>query len=512
MRGCLLLLGLACAVACAQDTAGVRGIVVHAATGQPMADVHVRLWLVNRGSTDHPAYGATSDEHGRFSIAGMQAGTYFLQPMHTGFALVKGRDPGARAAPTLVLKDRQQIDDLHLALAPEVDLSGHVLDESGEPIEGVRVTAVSADGPTYLGWKDHGDAGSDDHGEYHIVVAPGRYILKAEPDTGDPDVAEEIRTDGTKEAAFRSAFYPNAPDKARATVVEADADRAGLDFRLAGGAALSISGTVAGVPQGCYVQLTLQVGYTEADVEYDQKASADAQGKFAIPHLDPGKYRLYGGCEAGGRALITQMQEVALDNSSVTVDLTLAPGYELSGSVAPAGAGRTVRLESASSDRGWGPSRTGAVAADGNFQITGIQPDRYRVLLLPPSANEYITVKLDDAPAVHSIVDLRRGGAKLKISVGRAGAIEGAVEGHPNAMVFLYPDSDYVREALHLRQTGNDGSFRFEGLAPGKYRMYGFDLVGGQKYTRFEDVAASADLVEVKAGETTKANAKILAK
>jgi hypothetical protein len=205
------------------------------------------------------------------------------------------------------------------------------------------------------------------------------------------------------------------------------------------------------------------------------------------------------------------MVEIALENSSAAVDLALTPGRELTGTVEPAGAvGRAVRLESAASTRGWGPARTVPVAADGAFQIVRIPPDRYRVLLLPQKSDEYIAVKLDDAAAAHQTVDLRRGGSKLKVTEAKAGAITGAADNHSRAFVFLFPDGEYTLEAMQLRDTPSDGAFRFERLEPGKYRLFAQDPLAGSKAgADFKVAAAAADVVEVKAGETTAWNAKV---
>jgi hypothetical protein len=508
--GCLALCLSRCTTA--QETASIRGVVIDAVKHQPMRNVHVRLMLVNRGDTDNPAYGATSNEQGQFSISGLRTGTYFLQPLRAGYVHIPGSAPDAPGAPVVAVKAGSQMADIRLEMAPEVELSGRVTDEGGDPIPDVRVLAEAAGGRTYLGWHDSGLGITDDRGEFHIAMPPGKYLLKAEPDSGDSDVPEEIRSDGTSEAAYRAVFYPNTPEKARAAVLAVDGDRAGLDFRLASRAVLGIRGTISGIPQGCQVEVMLQTGSERGDVEFEQKATVDARGKFAIPHLDPGRYRLYAGCEVAGHALRSQMMELTLDNSVATADLALAPGQELTGTVEPAGAaGRTVRIESAFSTNGWGPSRTAPVAADGTFQITGIQPDRYRVLLLPQTANEYISVKLDDAGAPHNTVDLRQGGSKLKIAVAKGGAIAGAViGGHANAMVFLFPDGDYSTDALRFHQTGGDPSFQFDALAPGKYRLYAWDPLAGHKWVEAQEAAAATDLVEVKAGELTKVNAKVI--
>ena len=512
---------LLCGWAVAQDTASIRGTIVDrvnylvdSVNYRPLRGVHLRLELMAKPGLDGPVYGAITDDAGRFSVTGLRAGSYVINPALTGYVYVRGSQPDSPKSPVVEVKAGQQVDGLRIEMAAEAELSGHVFDESGEPLPDIELRVNSPEGSFRSGWRETWFAHSDDRGEFHIAVAPGKYVVKAEPPPGDSDAQEEVRTDGTSEITYRPVYYSNAPDPMRATVIEvaAGAERSGLDFHLSRTSVLKISGTISGAPADCPIDLILQVDYRDGDSMYDQPVGVGREGKFSISHLAPATYRLYAGCESGSHWLRSQMLEVTLENSSAVVELALAPGRELTGTATTAGvAGRTVHLESAASTRGHGPGGEDAVAADGTFQLSGIQPDRYRVLLAPQSGSEYLTVTLDDAPASHNVVDLRTGGAKLKITVGKAGSIAGIVEDHPHSRVFLYPDGDYEREAMRSASTEDDGGFHFDSLPPGKYRLAAWNAGLGWQMDP-ADAARKAEPVEVKAGETATAKVQVATK
>ena len=79
-------------------------------------------------------YGAISDASGHFSIANMPPGTYAVIGERAGYVYI--------SAPTIALKDGQRLTDFKLEMTPQTIISGRVVDEYGDPVEGVPVEAL----------------------------------------------------------------------------------------------------------------------------------------------------------------------------------------------------------------------------------------------------------------------------------------------------------------------------------------------------------------------------------
>jgi hypothetical protein len=108
-----LCLPLLCACAAAQP-ASIRGRTYDSTTGKPLSRVHIRLAVPSRDQGYSAAWGAMSDDEGRFSIASIPPGTYLVQGLRPGyFYLPKGTS-------SLTLKTGEHLDDFRMDLAPHL--------------------------------------------------------------------------------------------------------------------------------------------------------------------------------------------------------------------------------------------------------------------------------------------------------------------------------------------------------------------------------------------------------
>jgi protocatechuate 3,4-dioxygenase beta subunit len=126
----LLLAG--CALA---QPAGTAGVVVDQ-NGKPLAGVHVRLITGDFNSNDgvETVYGATSDAAGQFSMEGLKPGLYIVMAERTGYI-----EQSSSPLPILALKPGQHLTDHKIVMAARAMIAGHVLDEFGDPVQGVDV-------------------------------------------------------------------------------------------------------------------------------------------------------------------------------------------------------------------------------------------------------------------------------------------------------------------------------------------------------------------------------------
>ena len=183
---CLLLAGL-CLLGQQPPAATcfVSGRVVNAANGEPVS--RARLLL---GGTDNPTGGSDSaavyttvtDDRGRFAMKDIEAGKYNFTAQRAGFVRMSygARRPG-REGITLSLDTGQQLTGVIFRMTAHAVIAGRILDEDGEPLQGVQVTADRywfIEGKRQL--SPAGFASTDDLGEYRMFgLSPGRYYLMA---------------------------------------------------------------------------------------------------------------------------------------------------------------------------------------------------------------------------------------------------------------------------------------------------------------------------------------------
>ncbi|MGB7759682.1 MAG: carboxypeptidase regulatory-like domain-containing protein [Bryobacteraceae bacterium] len=517
-RAALLVICCACLGA---QPAAIEGVVVNQANGRPMPGVHVRL-LSAAASADMQPYGAMTDLAGHFSIARLPAGIYIADAIQRGFFRMppKGGGPLQRVS----LKAGQQLTGFKIEMAQGATISGRVLDENGDPMQaGVHAEAESERAMYYGGRWGSGD----ERGEFHLSLPPGKYYIVAEAGGGVGE--QEIRTDGTVGVVYGRTYYPGSAAKGKAVPVEAmaGAELTGVDIHLVrqarGG---SIGGVVTGTAEAGGTMVALQRGDDSGHMGFAGNAGADQDGHFLFSNLQPGTYRLFARHRSDKNWIYSQPIEVRLEGGDVTnANLVLAPGGELTGKLEMAGSPGTEKLSVALEPTQPGYSfgdASAEVDQSGAFHIANIAPGTYRVKVTPIPENAYLkSVRLDGIELPGGELDLWRAaqGSSLKIVVSRnGGQIQGKLldkGGEPvgamPAMVILVTDPQEIDLERSLKMV-EDGTYLFQGLRPGKYRLLAFDEWGPEFLEMVKKVAASAEEIEIMEGDRKVKDLKLLVK
>ena len=533
-RAILLLLAGACL--CAQQQGSIEGTATNALTHEPLSDVHVRL--INATFTGiNGAYGAISDRAGHFSIATIRPGTYILLPEHAGFLHVQTKS--ASAIPTLAIKPGEQLTGYQLEMTPRAVISGRVVDDSGDPVQGLRVLAVPVSpesAPVIIG--NNPSSSTDDRGQFRIPGAAGKYYLQVTPNQSNSSDRPEVRSDGTSEVIYGTTFYPSALRKDRAAVVEAVAgkDVGGLEIRLARQQqGLSISGVVSGIPEGsARPYVILQFGEKAPIITTGRSTSAAADGKFKFESLQPGFYRILAQYSDGRATHVSRSMEWTLENTDVSnVELHLVPGLEVSGRVRmegdPAGPPPkgTVKLDPQLGFMNDNLQRSGGeLDAEGVFRIKGIAPARYKVRVDPLPEGAYVkTLEIDGAPVPPDALDLTNAAKNVsaRVVIGREGAlVSGRVldsNGEPmqTSVVMIYLVKEFT-EMLTGNGTAHatpEGKYTLKGVAPGKYKLLAVDafrVSGIAAIDMLKDMFTHAEEIEFKEGEKITKDLKLAAR
>jgi hypothetical protein len=133
-----------------------------------------------------------TDDQGKFAIPDVDEGSYTLTIQANGYVATNygQRYIGGPGVP-IVLKAGQALRDLSIRLSPASTISGRIRDTADQPLRNVPVQLLrySYNAQGQLSYQPVGSARTDDHGEYRIYwMTPGRYYLLA----GDPSGSNSL--------------------------------------------------------------------------------------------------------------------------------------------------------------------------------------------------------------------------------------------------------------------------------------------------------------------------------
>ena len=480
----LALLFCSCLLA---QQAGIQGVVIDGVTRQPMAGVHITLRTapaIAAEREDGDSYGAISRPDGHFSIADLKPGVYYLIAQHNGYVQLPGKKPGSGK---ITLKSGEPVQDVTVELTQHAVIIGHVLDEYGDPVPHVQVSAESA-----------GMARTDDRGQFRISLPPGKHYVQAlaEPLRHSAWTTPEIRTDGVVPSVYGTTFYPSAATSDKATAIELTPGQtvSGIDIHLTPKRSVTIRGRVDGTQANspgapAYVLLESASSGVVGHGGFSQPAFTQPDGTFAIIGLTPGKYRLMAHQIQDGPNMQSAIVEMDAETDENSVVLTLVHGEKLSGTVEieedmskPATREKLgIRL---SPEIQLGANKGADVDDNGAFHVDGIFPGKLRVSVMPLPENAYVkSIKAGAAEAQDGLIDLSRGvaGAEIHITLSRnGGRVEGRVlgdDGQPfaGASIVLLEESADPLDEKGIKPTEPGEKFSYSGLHPGKYRIMALD-------------------------------------
>ena len=194
--------------------------------------------------------------------------------------------------------------------------------------------------------------------------------------------------------------------------------------------------------------------------------SSDAEGRFRITGLAPGRYKPTARA-AGGYGQARASVVLGLGQTSSEVVIEMHPASSVAGrvEVAPGGgpctSGSVTLLHEGS---GWLPA---ALGADGSARFEGVLPGSYQVMVLcldHASEPTYPAVEVGDAD-VEGLVWTVRAGLSLR------GRVVDREDKPVRAMVHASPTDMRAMLPGPVGQSDDDGRFVLRGLLPGKHRV-----------------------------------------
>jgi len=361
-------------------TASVSGRVVAADTGVPQREAAVTLVSRELQVTRRTA----TDEQGRYAFTDLPAGRYALNatPARYRPRYLSTSASGDAREHLVDLADGQAIEHLDVALERAGAMTGRVVDELGEPLANVRVSAeISGSGSAA---RVVAGGTTDDHGRFRLFgLRPGEYLLQTDGPRGSPTAAGDEPGEG-----YLPTYYPGTTNAAEAPVLELGRGQelTELEIRLVRSRTFRITGLVFGLdgtPAGGVLVRCLR---TREDGSPAGGATGITRpdGTFQIADLSPGEYVLFatGLATSGGTGSDASAPvRLAITNTDMdNVTLSMTPGVTLRGQIVtdqgavpafgPAGLRVMTRADGALL---MFARSQGEVLEDWTFEITGVR-------------------------------------------------------------------------------------------------------------------------------------------
>lgn len=471
------------------EPAAIEGIVTKLRTGEPLPDVRV---------TATGASGAkkvTTNAQGRFVITDLAAGTYNLDASAT--LLVRAR----RNSLNLKVTPGQHLRGINIQLVPTGVITGHIYDQSSQPLPSVSVEALRyqyRDGAKLFISAGHGQ--SDDRGEYRIFnLPPDVYYVRATP---SPSL----------QAALAPVYYPNGVDPQDAIPVKVvpDTESSAIDIPLGGNRTFSVRLKVvraASLEQAVTFAVARRDRSVPEVVVFQTMSLGD--GVYRLSPFTPGAYEIFAQVRGAASQMDIQTGRMSVNIATDEVDagmLAVRPNGTLAGRIMAADplpvaldparigvalrpmAGSPATLATTSRDPG------GMLRQDGTFTIPNVADGRFRIEVSGLPANVYLTsARYGGMEIMDSGIDIY-GGAQGSLALylggpGSVGAIEGVVktrEDQPagNSIVMIVPAPNRRENPAAFRTVITDqlGSFSVPGLLPGEYTLLAFEDVDADAF------------------------------
>jgi len=492
-------------IAAQTGSASIRGRVVAADTGRPLRRARVRVVNSDRNEVET----ASTDSDGRYHIDGLLGGSYAVSAARSGYlSLEYGQRRPLEHGRMLDLNVGRTAEHVDFSLPRMSVIAGRITDETGDPIEGVTVSALRSEYfegqrrfvPMHAGTFLR----TDDDGEYRVVgLEPGTYIvlasLKETWVAGRKGLDEEM-------LGYTTTYFPGTTTREQAQrIILSTGERVtGVDFALVPGRTARVSGLAVdaqGMPMAGQVVTMGEELRGSRSSTYHQVATTTvlSDGTFSFRNIPQGEYSVSArswsaSSTTKGRSLEAAILRVTVGGADVEgLVLRANAGWNIAGNliredglpVRPLASG--IRIVGISAQKDFDPKTVfgndplnGRVRMDGTFHLAGlVGPSALSVSL--PDGWTVKTIQFEGRDVTDENLE-SRGGQQLRdvqiVITNRVTSIttqtiddRGRRVSDATVILFSQDSSKWVDGSRFLRavRTDQEGRCRIEGLPPGAY-------------------------------------------
>ena len=486
----------------AGQTFRIAGTVVSATTGEPLSQA--RIWIAETRDRAKSISMVTSED-GRFEFSQLKAGKYSLEGAKRGF-ISSAYEQHEQYSTAIVTGPEFATEQLVLRLTPMALITGHVVDEFGDPVRSANLIL-------YL--ENHGagmsriirfnNATSDDRGFFDFsLLRPGKYYISvnAKPWYAMHPTTASAPGDGPApqispglDVAYPTTYYNGATEADSATPIEVKGgDRLQVEMHLNPVPALHL---IFRMPERRPAErnlfrMPLLEKHVFDSVEFVQTDGMRqvAPGMYELMGVAPGRYTVNARNSESGQ--LEQSTDVELDRDGQELDDSRGePLGSLKLSVKIPGEETLPRQYGIGlqSSRG----RTMAFKRGdptGKFTFESLPPGKYAILVgsqTKPYSVVRTSSQAGDAPG-HDVNIMA--GAAVELTAWLAAgtvSIEGVVQKKGKSvagvMVALVPKDPVAHIELFRRdQSDFDGTFVVRGVIPGSYTIIAVEDAWGLEW------------------------------
>jgi len=492
-----------------QPPGKISGRVLRAENARPLTKATVTLQPEGRFTDSQTT---RVDANGKFEFPEVAPGRYRLTAERNGFVRQTYGQRGGGPGVVLDVQSRQVVDNIQFSLERGGVVSGVIVDEDNEPVEGVEVRAQR------LRFEPGGQqrpntiraARTDDLGAYRVTgLPPGLYFVQA---GGRGDGVSVSPIGGG--FSYASQYYPGMAgrDQAQRVQVTAGGESRRIDFSLRAGTTYVITGVIVdpNPPSG-------PINYFVGSMSGRSMASFGLPGddnKFTLRNLEPGDHQIFAQVVTTSGEQRRGYRKVTITDSDVQVVIEIGKTATLSGEVKLVGEGAPVNLARAfvglRSDGDPMPFG-GSPIKDGRFEIKAVPEGGYTLTFAETSNTAYLKEGrcAGEDRLIHKmnlVADQVVDDCVLLIGHDVAtAAVTVTRDGQPaeGAYVVFIPKEEEKRKlprAYPGAQTDATGMANVRGIVPGDYYAYALppsdDLIyyDVEFYSRNRDTATTVTI------------------
>jgi len=445
----------------------------------------------------------TTDEDGNYKLTGLTAGQFTILPLARAYVVDSGT-AYKEASQSVNVAEGEAISKIDFVLVRGGVVTGRITDAEGHPLIGERVSIVLKDSspdpnPQFAFGSNRYQ--TDDRGIYRIYgLGPGSYRVSV----GQASSAGAASVMGLGGSQYVKTFYPGVEDESRATIIEIKegTEIANVDITVnKPGKGFSVSGRVIDADSGAPAA-SVYLGHSMVDESNQQVGGmnfsgtqTDANGKFRLEGLRPGRYAIYTlpGATQENSTYSEQVTFEVADSDVSGIEIKLRRGATINGVAViegnsdPAAAAllQSVSLyayvEQKSSSPSYAQSR---IAADGSFRMSGLAPGKARLGIqgfpTPPKGLSLVRTEvdgLDQKDGLEIAAGAQINGLRLVFAYG-TGSIRGEVKIEGGSLPEGISLRVILRSAANESRRFNRGAeldsrlhFILENIPPGSYEV-----------------------------------------